>query len=276
MNKIEVLKFRNKEIVLGEKTLIMGILNVTPDSFSDGGKYFTIENALKQAKQMITEGADIIDVGGQSTRPGYKEISVKEEINRIVTIIEELTKLDIIISLDTYKYQVAEAGLKAGAHILNDIWGLQYDNGEMAKIAKKYDVPIIAMHNKKDRNYEDDIIFEIKKFFGKTFKIAEKYGISKEKIILDPGIGFGKGIDENIEVLSRLEELRDFGRILLGTSNKRFLGSILEESNPEKRILGTVATTVIGIQKGIDIVRVHNVLENKQASLVADAVYRKL
>ena len=273
-----ILKCRDKNIELGKKTLIMGILNVTPDSFSDGGRYNNLDSALEQAKKMIEDGADIIDIGGESTRPGHTQISVEEEIERVVPVIEMLSKeLDIVISIDTYKYQVAEAALKAGAHIINDIWGLQYDNGEMAKLAADYNVPVIAMHNQNGTEYNEDIILSMRKFFERTYEISDKYGISRDNIILDPGIGigFGKGMEENIEVLARLEELRDMGRILLGTSKKRFIGTILGGLSTDERVEGTVATTVIGIGKGVDIVRVHNVLENKRAALVADRIYRR-
>ena len=271
-----ILKCRDKNIELGKKTLIMGILNVTPDSFSDGGRYNNLDSALEQAKKMVEDGVDIIDIGGESTRLGHTQISVEEEIERVVPVIEMLSKeLDIIISIDTYKYQVAEAALKAGAHIINDIWGLQYDNGEMAMLAAEYNVPVIAMHNQNGTEYSEDIILSMRKFFERTYEISDRYGISRDNIILDPGIGFGKGMEENIEVLARLEELRDMGRILLGTSKKRFIGTILGGLSTDERVEGTVATTVIGIGKGVDIVRVHNVLENKRAALVADRIYRR-
>lgn len=271
-----ILKCRDRNIELGKRTLIMGILNVTPDSFSDGGKYNNLDSALEQAKKMVEDGVDIIDIGGESTRPGHTQISVEEEIGRVVPVIEMLSKeLDVIISIDTYKYQVAEAALKAGAHIINDIWGLQYDNGEMAMLAADYNVPVIAMHNQNGTEYSEDIILSMRKFFERTYEISDRYGVSRDDIILDPGIGFGKGMEENIEVLARLEELRDMGRILLGTSKKRFIGTILGGLPTDERVEGTVATTVIGIEKGVDIVRVHNVLENKRAALVADRIYRR-
>ena len=267
---------RGKEILLGERTLVMGILNVTPDSFSDGGKYNSIDAALAQAKKLIVEGADIIDVGGESTRPGHTQISSEEEIKRVVPVIEKLSReLDIVISIDTYKYDVAEEAIKAGAHIINDIWGLQYDNGEMAELVKKYDIPIIVMHNQNDEIYKKDIMLTLREFFEKTYKISDKYEIDRNKIILDPGLGFGKNVEQNIEVLSRLNELKDMGPILLGASKKRFIGKLLNDLPFDERVEGTVATTVIGIEKGVDIVRVHNVLENKRACLVADGIYRK-
>ena len=266
----------SKEIILGERTLVMGILNVTPDSFSDGGRYNNLDSAMKQAERLISEGADIIDVGGESTRPGHTQITSEEEISRVVPIIEKISKnLNTIISIDTYKYDVAEAAIKAGANIINDIWGLQYDNGEMAELVKKSNLPLIAMHNQNDEVYNKDIMLVLREFFEKTFKIADKYGIDRDTIILDPGLGFGKNVEQNIEVLSRLNELKDMGFILLGASKKRFIGKLLNDLPFDERVEGTVATTVIGIEKGVDIVRVHNVLENKRACLVADGVYRK-
>ena len=266
----------SKEIILGERTLVMGILNVTPDSFSDGGRYNNLDSAMKQAEKLISEGADIIDVGGESTRPGHTQITSEEEISRVVPVIEKISKnLDTIISIDTYKYDVAEEAIKAGANIINDIWGLQYDKGEMAELVKKSNLPIIAMHNQNDEIYNKDIMLVLREFFEKTFKIADKYGIDRDTIILDPGLGFGKNVEQNIEVLSRLNELKDMGSILLGASKKRFIGKLLNDLPFDERVEGTVATTVIGIEKGVDIVRVHNVLENKRACLVADGVYRK-
>ena len=266
----------NKEIILGERTLVMGILNVTPDSFSDGGKYNNLDSAMKQAEKLILDGADIIDVGGESTRPGHVQITSEEEISRVVPIIEKISKnLNTIISIDTYKYDVAEAAIKAGANIINDIWGLQYDNGEMAELVKKSNLPIIVMHNQNDEIYSKDIMLALRDFFEKTYKIADKYGIDRDKIILDPGLGFGKNAEQNIEILSRLNELKDMGPILLGASNKRFICKLLNDVPFYERVEGTVATTVIGIEKGVDIVRVHNVLENKRACLVADGIYRK-
>lgn len=270
------LKFKDKELILGERTLVMGILNITPDSFSDGGKYNNIEAALKQAEKLIDDGADIIDIGGESTRPGHIQISSEEEITRVVPVIERIKKeLNPIISIDTYKYDVAEAAIKAGADIVNDIWGLQYDNGEMAEIVKKYDVPLIAMHNQNDEIYREDIMDSLKKFFDKTYEIAKKYGIDKEKIILDPGLGFGKNVEQNIELMSKLEILCANAPVLLGASKKRFIGKLLNDLPFNERVEGTVATTVIGIQKGVSIVRVHNVLENKRACMVADGIYRR-
>lgn len=269
------IKIKDRELDFGNRTLVMGILNVTPDSFSDGGKYNNLDAAIKQAEKLISDGADIIDVGGESTRPGHTQISSEEEIKRVVPIIKKIKEnFNILISIDTYKYDVAKEALLAGADIVNDIWGLQYDNGEMAKLIKEFNVPLIAMHNQNDEVYSKDIMADLKEFFEKTYKIAEKFGINRDKIILDPGLGFGKNAEHNIEIMSRLDELCKIAPVLLGASKKRFIGKLLNDLPFDERVEGTVATTVIGIQKGVDIVRVHNVLENKRASLVADGIYR--
>lgn len=270
------IKCKGKKLILGERTLVMGILNVTPDSFSDGGKYNTLETALQQVEKLISEGADIIDVGGESTRPGHTQISSEEEISRVVPVIKAIKeRFSVFISIDTCKYDVAEAAILAGADIINDIWGLQYDNGEMAEVVKKYNLPIIVMHNQNDEVYSEDIMSTLKNFFEKTYEIASKAGIEREMIILDPGLGFGKNVEQNIEVLGRLDELCDLGPVLLGASKKRFIGALLNGLPFDERVEGTVATTVIGIEKGVDIVRVHNVLENKRACLIADGIYRR-
>ena len=271
------LQCRELELELGRRTDIMGILNLTPDSFSDGGKYNQIEAALQHAKEMIEEGADILDIGGESTRPGHIQISEEEEIERVLPVIRSLRKQfpHVLLSIDTYKWKVAEAALEAGVHILNDIWGLQYDKGEMAALAKKYEVPVIVMHNQNTEEYQEDRVQTLRKFFEKSFEIAERVGLSKEKLLLDQGLGFGKGFLGDVELLGRLSERQDMGPILLGTSKKRFIGTLLQGLPPEERVEGTAATTVIGIQQGVDIVRVHNVKENKRVAMVAYAIYRK-
>ena len=271
-----ILYSKNKKIELGKRTLIMGILNVTTDSFSDGGDYADIEKAVARAKEMVSEGADIIDIGGMSTRPGHEDISVELEMERVIPVIKRISaELDTIISIDTYRYEVAEKALENGADIINDVWGFQYDKGEMAAVAAKYDVPVIVMHNQNGTHYEKDIMVSMREFFEKSFKIAEENGLSKDKIVIDPGIGFGKDMEQNLEVLHRMGEIRDIAPILLGTSRKRFIGALLNGLPPKERAEGTVATTVAGIERGADIVRVHDVLENKRAALVADAIIRR-
>lgn len=263
---------RGKSFSLDKETLIMGILNVTPDSFSDGGKFNSIDLAFQHAKNLIEQGAHIIDVGGQSTRPGHEEVDLTTEINRVVPIIKKISKeLDCIISIDTYRHEVAEAAIKAGAHIINDVWGLQKDDGQMAQVAAKYDCVVVAMHNQNSKIYEEDILLSIKKFFKKTFEIAEKNALNTNKIIIDPGIGFGKGYDENIEVLNRLKELAFIAPILLGVSKKGFIGKDLNLS-PSERVEGTIAVNSLGILNGAKIIRVHNVLEHKKALSIVDKI----
>lgn len=261
-----------KTFILNKETLIMGILNVTPDSFSDGGNFNTVNLAFEHAKTLIDQGAHIIDIGGQSTRPGHEEVDLQTEIDRVIPVIKKISKeLDCIISIDTYRYEVAEAALKAGAHIINDVWGLQKDNGEMAQVAAKYNCVVIAMHNQNSNFYEEDIILSIKKFFKKTFKIAESNGMNTNKIIIDPGIGFGKGYSENIEVLNRLKEISSIAPTLLGVSKKGFIGKDLTLS-PNDRIEGTIAVNILGILNGAKIIRVHDVLEHKKALSIADKI----
>ena len=260
----------------GKKTYIMGILNVTPDSFSDGGDFTNVDIAVNHAKEMIDLGADIIDLGGESTRPGHKFVSAEEEISRIVPVIKRLKQeINVPISIDTYKSEVAEEALKLGVDMVNDVWGLTYD-GKMADVVAKYDREVCIMHNQNGTDYDKDIMESIKEFLQKSIDMALKAGVKNEKIVLDPGIGFGKTYEQNIEVLNRLGELRDLGYpILLGTSRKSVLGKILEGSTPKERVNATVATTVLGIRDGVDIVRVHDVKENKEAAMVADVMYRR-
>ena len=260
----------------GKKTYIMGILNVTPDSFSDGGDYTNIDIAVNHAKEMIELGADMIDLGGESTRPGHKFVSAEEEISRIVPVIKRLKEeINVPISIDTYKSEVAEEALKLGVDMVNDVWGLTYD-GKMADVVAKYDGEVCIMHNQEGTDYDKDIMEAIKEFLQNSIDMALKAGVKKEKIVLDPGIGFGKTYEQNIEVLERLCELRDLGYpVLLGTSRKSVLGKILENSTPKERVNATVATTVLGVKDGVDIVRVHDVKENKEAAMVADAIYRR-
>ncbi|WP_297597103.1 dihydropteroate synthase [uncultured Cetobacterium sp.] len=256
----------------GNSTLIMGILNVTPDSFSDGGQFNSVDSALNQAKLLVAQGADILDIGGQSTRPGHKEIPLEEELRRVIPVIEKISKeLDCIISIDTYRYEVADAALQAGAHIINDVWGLQKDNGEMAKVAAKHNAIVVAMHNQDTKEYSEDIILCIKQFFKKTFQIAERNGLDRNKIIIDPGIGFGKGYSENIEVINRLDELTQIAPLLLGVSKKGFIGKDLNLT-PDERVEGTIAVNILGISKGVKIIRVHNVYEHKRALAIADKI----
>ena len=252
----------------------MGILNVTPDSFSDGGRFTQVETAVDHAFELISQGADIIDVGGESTRPGHREVNDEEELERVLPVVKKLNAVTTVpISVDTYKASVAKACLEAGAALINDVWGLQREP-DIANIAAYYGAPVVAMHNQHGTEYATDILEAMKAFFEKTLEIAFKAGISKDNIILDPGIGFGKTVEQNIEVMGRLWELKALGYpVLLGTSRKSTIGRILDLP-PEQRVEGTIATTVLGVQQGVDIVRVHDVMENRRAALVADAIVR--
>lgn len=263
-----------KQLELKDRTLIMGILNGTPDSFSDGGRYNTSDTAIAHAKSMIEQGADIIDVGVESTRPGHTQISVAEEIERMKDIL--LPVLDVCtipVSVDTYRAETADFALSHGAHILNDIWGLKYDK-DMAAVAAKYDVPVIIMHNQNTTDY-DDIIDDMKAFFFSSVDLALKEGVKPQNIWLDPGIGFGKDYAQNVEVIQRLGEITVYEYpVLLAPSRKRFIGTILNELPADQRDEGTVATCITGMIQGVDMVRVHNVEMHKRAITVADVLLR--
>lgn len=267
------MRIGNKEYKLGERTYIMGILNVTPDSFSDGGKFNEIEAAVSQAKKLVEAGADIIDVGGESTRPGAEYVTEEEEIKRVVPIIKAIKKeLDVTISIDTYKSKTAEEAIKAGADIINDIWGAKYDKN-IAKVAAKYNVPIILMHNREDKPYAN-LMEDIIKDLQESIDIALEAGVKKENIILDPGIGFAKTYEENLMVMNKCEVIRDMGYpVLLGTSRKSMIGLTLNLPVNE-RVEGTLATTVMGIMKGMEFIRVHDVLENKRAAIMTDIILK--
>lgn len=269
------IQFLNRKLEFGERTLVMGILNLTPDSFSDGGDYIAVEQAVEHAKEMIRQGADIIDIGGESSRPGHVRISAEEELKRVLPVIKRLQEeSDVILSIDTIRAEVAEEAVKNGVHIINDIWGFQEDQ-HLALVAAKYGTPVVLMHNKQDSQYEGDLIEEIKAFLTQSVRIAMDAGVKEELIILDPGLGFGKTAEHNIMVMSRLKEIKDLGYpVLLGASRKSMIGKILDVP-PKDRDEGTIATTVLGIVQGVDIVRVHNVLANVQAAKVTDAMIRR-
>lgn len=269
-----ILKCRDKTLEIGKRTYIMGILNMTPDSFSDGGKYNTLEKGIERALQMIEEGADIIDVGGESTRPGYTPVDEEEEIRRVIPVIERLSKIsDVIISVDTMKANVALRALEAGAHMVNDVWGLQRDP-KMAEVVAKYKAGVVMMHNSNVAEY-DDVVKSIIEFLKKSIEIAEKAGIERNQMIVDPGIGFGKTLEHNLEVMNRLEELKVLGLpVLLGTSRKSMIGKVLNV-DVEDRLEGTAATVAVGIVKGVDIIRVHDVKEMSRVAKMTDAMVRR-
>ena len=259
-------------------TLIMGILNVTPDSFSDGGKFIHLDKALSQAQYMEKNGADIIDIGGESTRPGAISVSVKEEINRTIPVIEEIRKFsNISISIDTYKSEVAEKALLAGADFINDISGLTFDP-RMMGILKKFDVPVVLMHIKgtpQDMQTNPtyiDVIKDLLEFFSFQINKALDFGIKKVQIIIDPGIGFGKQLNDNFILIRRLKEFSELGfPILIGPSRKSFIGLTLD-SPPEYRLEGTLAAVSAGILNGASIVRVHDVKEVKRTVIITDKI----
>ncbi|MCR5403912.1 MAG: dihydropteroate synthase [Butyrivibrio sp.] len=267
-----------KTLCLGRRTLVMGILNVTPDSFSDGGKWNNLENARYHMEQMIEAGADIIDIGAESTRPGAHHLLPDEEMKRLKPFLEMLVPIcPVPISVDTFHGETARMAAAMGVHILNDIWGLQYegDDGLMAKTAAEYGLPVIIMHNRDNPDTSGDIIESITDFFRKSFEIAEKSGIDKNNLILDPGIGFGKTMNQNMIVLKRLKELKKWDSkrypILLGTSRKSFIGHALGLP-VEERMEATGATCVMGIISGADIVRVHDVKPVSRMCRMTDAV----
>ncbi len=254
---------------------IMGILNVTPDSFSDGGRYRDIDKALKRAEQMVEDGADIIDIGGESTRPGHTQISEHEETERVAPVIEAIKqRMDIPVSLDTYKYKVAEAGVSAGADLINDIWGLKYDTGEMASLIAEHGIACCLMHNRRDTDYNnffEDMLSDL----AETLAIAERHSISRGKIILDPGVGFAKDLPNNLEAVDRIDELRirTGYPVLLGASRKSFIGLTLELPC-EERLEGTIASTVVGVMKGASFIRVHDIKENLRAVRMTQAIMK--
>ncbi len=266
----------NIELDYKKETFVMGILNVTPDSFSDGGKFNSIETAVDHAKRMVEEGAKIIDVGGESTRPGYTRISDDEEISRVVPVIKALLKeVPAIISIDTYKSAVARAAVEAGAHIINDIWGAKRDP-LIAEVAAELNVPIILMHNRDGdqpyTNYFVDFISDL----HESIKIAKDAGVPDEHIILDPGIGFVKNLNQSIETMQKLDHLVKLGYpVLLATSRKRMIGTILNLPINE-RVEGTAATCAFGVTKGCHIVRVHDVKEVARTVKMTDALVGKL
>ena len=258
-----------------KETIVMGILNVTPDSFSDGGKFNEVEAAVERAKQMVAEGAKIIDIGGESTRPGYTLITDEEEIARVVPVIKAIcAEVDAVISIDTYKSEVARAAILAGAHVINDIWGAKRDP-EIAKVAAELGVPIILMHNRDNEEYNDFWI-EAKQDLAESIQIAKAAGVPDANIWLDPGIGFVKSNTQNILMMQHLDDLVDMGYpVLLATSRKRVIGNVLNLPVNE-RMEGTGATVCYGVQLGCHIVRVHDVKEIARMTTMMDVLTGKV
>lgn len=250
---------------------VMGILNVTPDSFSDGGKYVELDKALYHVEQMITDGMDIVDVGGESTRPGYTQITAQEEIDRVAPMIEAIkSRFNVPISLDTYKSEVAKAGIAAGADMINDICGLKYDEN-MAQVIAESGLPCCLAHNRKEAKYKN-LIEEMLWDFESSLEIASGKGIAYDKIILDPGIGFGKSYENNLEIIDNLQKFHSLGYpLLLGASRKSVVGMGLDLPVNE-RVEGTLVTTVYGVQRGVMFVRVHDVKENARVVKMTEAI----
>lgn len=265
------MKIGNREFANQGKTYIFGILNVTPDSFSDGGKWNDMDKALFHVEEMIKDGMDILDIGGESTRPGYTLLTEEEEIARVIPVIENIkSRFDIPVSLDTYKANVARAGIEAGIDFINDIWGLKYDD-KMAGVIAESSLPCCLMHNRKEPCYQD-FMQDVASDLADTLFLAGKAGIAGDKILLDPGVGFGKTYEQNLQVINNLEELHMFGcPLLLGTSRKSVIGLTLDLPVRE-RMEGTLVTTVIAVMKGCTFVRVHDVKENARAIKMAEAI----
>ena len=271
------MKIGGRDFAVSGHTYVMGILNITPDSFSDGGRWHTVDQALYRAGEMIAEGADILDIGGESTRPGYTPVSEQEEINRVTPVIEKIrTEYDVPVSLDTYKAGTARAGIEAGADMINDIWGLKHDPA-MAQVIAAAGLPCCLMHNRAEAVYRD-CMAEVVDDLRETLAIARGAGIAQDRIILDPGVGFGKTYENNLEVIDRLEMLQCLGcPVLLGASRKSVVGLTLDLP-PGERVEGTLVTSVYAVLKGAMFVRVHDVKENVRAIKMAEAIrdgYRK-
>jgi len=263
-------------LLLGPRPLVMGILNVTPDSFSDGGDHDLLDAALAHARQMIAEGADIIDIGGESTRPGAEPVGVQQELDRVMPVLDALKAAGITtpISIDTYKPLVADQAIQAGASIINDVHGLQ-GAAEMADIAALHEVPVVVMHWQKDRDKSVPLLEDMTRYFAHSITRAEQAGISADRIILDPGFGFGKTLAENYDILRQIGSIQPAGLehslpILVGTSRKSMIGKLLD-NEPHERLAGTVATSVLGYANGGHIFRVHDVRANRDALRVAQA-----
>lgn len=265
------MKIGSREFDVKGRTYVMGILNVTPDSFSDGGRFCDMDKALWHVEQMVREGMDILDIGGESTRPGYAAVSEEEEIGRVVPVIEKVKeRFEVPVSLDTCKSRVARAGIRAGADMINDIWGLMGDT-HMAEVIAGADIPCCLMHNRKEAVYES-FMEEVVSDLRETLRTALQAGIAADRVILDPGVGFAKNREQNLEVIKNLERFRELGHpVLLGTSRKSVIGLTLDLPVTE-RLEGTLVTTVFAVLSGCAFVRVHDVRENVRAVRMAEAI----
>lgn len=272
------IRCKKRTLTLGKRTLLMGILNITPDSFSDGGLFFDQQKAVSQGLKMVEEGADIIDIGGESTRPGSKPLELEEELRRVIPVVKSLAaEVDVPISIDTYKSTVAQKAIEAGAEMINDISGLKFDP-RLAEVASKEDMPLVLMHIRgtpetMQKNVHYDSLFsEILEYLKDSIQRAESAGLDPHQIIVDPGIGFGKTVEDNLFIIRNLSEFRILGKpILLGTSRKNFIGKILN-AEVEERLEGTLSSIAVGVLNGANIIRCHDVLQAKKAVAVADAI----
>ncbi len=278
-----VFRYKGREIFLKDRFLIMGILNVTPDSFSDGGDYFDEDRALKHVEEMIEEGADIVDVGGESTRPSAEPVSLDEELRRVLPVIEAIKKgfPEVVVSIDTYKSKVAQEALNRGVEIVNDISGLGFDE-KLIEVLAGSDCGIVEMHirgtpkNMQKNPHYDDVVLEINEKFGEILDKLKGAGIDENRVVFDPGIGFGKRFEHNLEILNNIEAFKVWGRpILVGTSRKSFIGGVLGIENPKERLFGTIASNVVAYIRGARLFRVHDVKAHKEALRLADAILKE-
>jgi len=275
------LKIKDQELDFTKRTYLMGILNVTPDSFYDGGKFSNLDEAVKRGTKMAEEGADIIDIGGESTRPRSEPIGLEEELSRVIPVIERLSKeIEVPLSIDTYKSFVAKKALDSGASMINDISALRFD-AEMKKIAAEYEVPIVLMHikgtpkNMQDDPYYDDVMKEISSYLKESIQIAKDAGIEEDKIIIDPGIGFGKRLEDNLDILKNLSILKTLEKpILVGPSRKSFIGKVLDLP-PEERLEASLGALAVAIFNGANLVRVHDVKESLRVARLVDAIRKR-
>ena len=273
MNKYRT---NRRSLELGKQTYLVGILNLTPDSFSDGGEYLEMDSAMQQFHRMVDEGAAIIDIGGESTRPGHTPVSIKKEIERVVPFIEKVrSQTDTLISIDTSKSEVADAALRAGADIVNDVWGAQRDPA-MADVIAEHKAACILMHNRSlEEAGSGDVIQSVTEFLKKSIDRVKSAGVDERSIMLDPGLGFGKSFDENWEIMRHLPALVKIGYpLLVGASRKSMLAKLLDLPEPKERLNGTLATTALAVHAGVDFVRVHDVRENRECAQVMDYCIR--
>jgi len=266
--------YTTPDITRGETAHVMGVLNVTPDSFSDGGRFNAVDAALSHARQMIAEGADILDIGAESTRPGAEPVGATDEWARLEPVISEICAFNVPVSIDTYKADIARKAVAAGASIINDVWGLQKDPA-MPETAADAGVPVIMMHNRAAADADIDIMDDIDRWFERSMSLADRAGIPRERQILDPGFGFGKTIDQNFQILNRLDQLHKHGLpILAGASRKRMIGAVLNVETKD-RLFGSLAVHLIALQKGAALIRVHDVRAHTDAARILSATIRE-